>query len=196
MASMKDDIIRLKRERILEAARDLFSERGYQGTTLDQVADRLEVTKPFIYSHFKSKSDILGELTERGILAPLDAMRRAEQAGGDPKNRVINLVHGFAEEVVRHQGEIAVSLRERNYVPEDSRQRLRTLQNEFDQRLAVILQEGVDCGQFDIDDIRLTVLSIGGMMIWPYSWYQPGGRLSVEELRTGLAKLVMRMIVA
>lgn len=194
LASMKDDIIRLKRERILEAARDLFSEQGYQGTTLDQVADRLEVTKPFIYSHFKSKAEILGELTQRGILAPLDAVRQAEEIGGDPKTRLTNLVHRFAEAVVEFQGEIAVSNREKNYVPMESRQRLKELQIEFDRGLAAILQDGADSGQFEIDDLSLTVLSIGGMMIWPYSWYQPGGRLSARELGNGLAKLVLRMV--
>ena len=56
---IRDAVTRLKRERIVAAAVELFYHQGYTHTTLEQVADAIQVTKPFIYSHFKSKSDLL-----------------------------------------------------------------------------------------------------------------------------------------
>ena len=56
---IKDEIAALKRERIIGAAVELFYERGYENTTLEAVAERLGVTKPFIYSHFGSKAELL-----------------------------------------------------------------------------------------------------------------------------------------
>ena len=52
---MRDEVKGFKRDRILEAATQLFYERGFTGTTMQAVADRLQVTKPFIYSYFKDK---------------------------------------------------------------------------------------------------------------------------------------------
>jgi len=54
---MREAISQLKRERIVAAAVDLFYRQGYGKTTLEQVANELQVTKPFIYAHFASKND-------------------------------------------------------------------------------------------------------------------------------------------
>ena len=52
------------RSRILDAALDVFSEHGFEGSTLQQIADRLGFTKAALYYHFRSKDDILGALLE------------------------------------------------------------------------------------------------------------------------------------
>jgi AcrR family transcriptional regulator len=54
-----------RRELILQAAADLFGERGYAGTTLDEIASRSEVTKPILYRHFASKKALYLALLER-----------------------------------------------------------------------------------------------------------------------------------
>ena len=59
MAPMRDEILAYKRERILEEAVKLFYERGFTGTTLDDIAAELGVTKPFIYTHFRGKVELL-----------------------------------------------------------------------------------------------------------------------------------------
>mgnify|MGYP003342066505 CR=1 FL=1 len=59
---MRDEILAYKRERILQEAVKLFYERGFTGTTLDDIAAALGVTKPFIYTHFRSKVDLLAAL--------------------------------------------------------------------------------------------------------------------------------------
>ncbi len=56
---MRDEITAYKRERILGEAVKLFYERGFSGTTLDDIAGALGVTKPFIYTHFRSKVELL-----------------------------------------------------------------------------------------------------------------------------------------
>src|SRR5579872_7084131 len=64
------------RSRILDAALDVFSEHGFEGSTLQQIADRLGVTKAALYYHFRSKDDILGALiapANAGLEALLDA---------------------------------------------------------------------------------------------------------------------------
>ena len=64
---IRDAVNRLKRERIVAAAVELFYRQGYGHTTLEQVADTLNVTKPFIYAHFRSKSELLAEICSRAI---------------------------------------------------------------------------------------------------------------------------------
>ena len=66
---MRDEILAYKRERILEEAVKLFYARGFNGTTLDDIAAELGVTKPFIYTHFRSKVDLLAALAIGGMIS-------------------------------------------------------------------------------------------------------------------------------
>ncbi|MDH6116776.1 TetR/AcrR family transcriptional regulator [Kitasatospora sp. GAS204B] len=60
------------RARIIEVALELFSEQGYEGTSLREIADRLGVTKAALYYHFKTKDDIVHGIVE-SMAAPIDA---------------------------------------------------------------------------------------------------------------------------
>ena len=64
---MREEILAYKRERILEEAVKLFYARGFNATTLDDIAAELGVTKPFIYTHFRSKVDLLAALCKPTI---------------------------------------------------------------------------------------------------------------------------------
>ena len=77
---MREEILAYKRERILEEAVKLFYERGFTGTTLDDIAAELGVTKPFIYTHFRSKTDLLAALCKPTIELSLDAVTRAAKS--------------------------------------------------------------------------------------------------------------------
>ncbi|MDI5966172.1 TetR/AcrR family transcriptional regulator [Streptomyces sp. SL13] len=71
------------RRRIQEIALELFLERGYEGTSLREIAERLDVTKAALYYHFKTKEDILVALVE-SYSAPLGEI--IEWAGDRPRD--------------------------------------------------------------------------------------------------------------
>ena len=79
---MRDEILAYKRERILEEAVKLFYARGFNGTTLDDIAAELGVTKPFIYTHFRSKVDLLAALCKPTIEMSLAAVLQGSAMPG------------------------------------------------------------------------------------------------------------------
>ncbi|WP_055586971.1 TetR/AcrR family transcriptional regulator [Peterkaempfera griseoplana] len=84
------------RTRILDVALELFSEHGYEQTSLREIADRLGVTKAALYYHFKTKDDIVYGIVE-SMSAPLDeAIAWGEQQPWSPRVRD-ELVRRFAE---------------------------------------------------------------------------------------------------
>ena len=52
--------------------------------------------------------------------------------------------------------------------------------------LSELLEEGAIAGEFHIADIRVAALAIGGMVSWAYTWYQPDGRLSIDDVGPSL----------
>ncbi len=193
-SAMREEIAQLKRERILEEARQLFFEKGYQGTTLDAVAKQLEVTKPFIYSHFDNKAALLGEISERGTQKSLEAVTHAHEAEGDPADRVAQAVREFCQVVIDHQANIAVYFREQQYVPEASATKIDDMRAEFDRKLSALLREGVEKGVFHVPDTNIATLAIGGMVSWMFTWYRQGGRMSDEELCDTMVALAMNTL--
>lgn len=194
--AIREEVAALKRERILTAAVDLFYENGYEKTTLDAVAERLGVTKPFIYSHFNSKSDILAEICARGISASLDAMRDVQALDLPPAKRLEALGKGFVTAVLENQMYIAIFTREEKSLTPEALDQINDMRRAFDKELTAIIREGVEQGEFDVSDPHLAALSIGGMVSWAYVWFRSKGRLSLEQTANEISGLILAMVKA
>ena len=97
------------RDRILDAARALFAQKGVQKTSLQEIADQLGITKPALYYHFASREDLL-----RSIVQPLiDAGQRfIEEQESAPSVDARALLGGFFDFHYEHRGDILILLYE------------------------------------------------------------------------------------
>lgn len=191
---IRDEIAALKRTRILVAAADLFYENGYENTTLDAVAERLGVSKPFIYAHFDSKAELLADICSRGIASSLEALDRALSMDASPGKKLEALSMGFVTAVLEAQTYIAIfSREEKNLLPEDF-DRINAMRRAFDRKLTNLLRQGVDRGEFTMSDPHIAALGIGGMVSWAYVWYRKEGRLSITEVADELTKIILAMV--
>jgi AcrR family transcriptional regulator len=191
---LKNEVIAFKRRRILEEAAHLFFHNGYEGTTLDSIAQQLQVTKPYLYSYFDNKSEILFEVCQTGIRHSLAALDEALALKVKPDLRLKAAVEKVARIVIDRREYVAVYQREeKNLQPEEARV-IRNLRKAFDRRVGTLLAEGIECGEFTVDDISVTATTIGGIISWLPNWYLPDGRLSASEVITYTVKLVHRMV--
>ncbi|MGC1411399.1 MAG: TetR/AcrR family transcriptional regulator [Acetobacteraceae bacterium] len=191
---MREEILAYKRERILEEAVKLFYQRGFTGTTLDDIAAELGVTKPFIYTHFRSKTDLLAALCKPTIELSLEAVARAAKSPGSPTARLHRAIVGFAEVVLSRQANIAIYFREEKNLAPDALTEINALRKKFDRVLSNMLSEGVSAGEFDAGDVNLAALAIGGMISWAYTWHRPEGRLPLEDVCERMADLALQMV--
>jgi AcrR family transcriptional regulator len=194
--SLRNEIIALKRERIIDTAVSLIYERGYENTTLEAVGERLSVTKPFIYSHFASKSDLLAEICSRGIKASLRAIDSVEgnRQKLTARERLTLVAERFAAAVLESQKYIAIfSREEKNLLPADFK-RISGYRREFDRKLTALLEDGLRSGEFTFADAGMASLAIGGLVSWAYVWYRPHGRLSADEVVAEISALILSMV--
>jgi AcrR family transcriptional regulator len=191
---MREEILAYKRERILEEAVKLFYERGFYGTTLDDIAAELGVTKPFIYTHFRSKVDLLAALCKPTIEMSLEAVSRAADSAGTPAERLHRAIVGFTKVVLQRQANIAIYFREEKNLTRDALDEINALRKQFDRVLSQLLLEGVEAGEFHVQDVDLAALAIGGMISWAYTWHRSSGRLPLEDMGARMAELTLRMV--
>lgn len=187
---LKAEISDFKRRRIKEEACALFFEQGYESTTLDAVAKRLDITKPYIYGHYGSKSDLLYEICRTGIAHSLDAMEKACALQRPVPERLQVLVESVLGIIFEYQKFIVVYEREEKNLDPARAREIRDLRNLFDHQLAKLLEEGHDSGVFEVVDPVLTATTIGGIITWVAFWYSPTGRRTQIEITNHILSMI------
>jgi glutathione S-transferase len=112
----------------------------------------------------------------------------------DRKARLFSGVVDFTKVVLQRQANIAVYFREEKNLSEAGLADINALRKQFDRVLRDLLQEGVSTGEFTVADLRVAALAIGGMVSWAYTWYQPEGRLTIDEVGLKLARFTLQMV--
>ena len=192
--NLKAELADFKRRRIREEASHLFFRHGYEGTTIDAIADQLQVTKPFIYSYYGNKGEILYDIARVGITLSLAALENCLAAPGPPWDRLKAVVDQVTRIVVENQEYIVVYQREEKNLDAGQARAIREQRSLFDHQLAEVLVSGERSGEFQLDDPQLTATTIGGMMSWVALWYQPRGRWAKAEIITHVIRSVERLV--
>jgi AcrR family transcriptional regulator len=176
-----------KREAILETAAQLFLEKSYGRTSLNDVADRLNITKPALYHYFGSKEEILLECYRSGaamIDQRLDEIAAREAAGFD---KVEAFIHSYAGVMTVNFARCVMRLDD-GELSRDACAEVRTHKRKIDRRLRSFIQDGIDDGSIGPCDVKIAAFAIAGAVNWICMWYEPDGPLSPEEIASQFAR--------
>ena len=115
---------RRRREMICDAAAALFRERGYRGTSIDEIGAAVGMTGPALYRHFPSKEALLSEILERALDRARIEVENARKDGGGPRAELERIVEGAIALVVEQGETILLAAREMNQLSTEARQRI------------------------------------------------------------------------
>ncbi|HYF58122.1 MAG TPA: TetR/AcrR family transcriptional regulator [Burkholderiaceae bacterium] len=191
--AIRDELKSFKKERILEEAERLFYERGFRGTSMDAIAESLDMTKPFVYGAYERKVDILVDIYLRAVNRSLETIRQAREAGGSPTQQLRRFALRFTGVVIANQPGTAVFFREESSIPQETLREINALKGRFDDELAALIADGVAAGEFSVADPRTATLAIGGMISWAYVWYRKDGRLQPDDIGAHMAAYALRL---
>ncbi len=85
-----------RREQLIDIARGLFAERGFEGTAIEEIASRAEVSKPIVYEHFGGKEGLYAVVVDREVLQLLSMMRSSLTAG-NPRDLLEQAAFAFLD---------------------------------------------------------------------------------------------------
>lgn len=188
---------------ILDAAAALFSSRGYEATTMQDVAGAVGMTAPALYYHFDSKQRLLFEVIDvnfRDFNAEMDAAIASEST---PRRQLEALVRGQ----VRFQLQRAAAARLYNAMflgtsalynalTSRHRARIRAMQDESARRLDALLDRGARAGEFSLGDRAVVSHALMAMGEQAAAWYRPGGSLTIDHVADEIAALALRLVGA
>lgn len=193
--SAKAQIKEYKESLVIDAAARLFYERGFQGTTLDDIAAALGVTKPFIYTYFKSKDNLLERLFDRvydDLYETVTEFRKLPEK--DPVRRFEYFISTYVRKNLERRNFSALMLHEEKNLSPEKIADIRKKQHAFDKLLSNLVADGVRAGVFQVEDPSLASLAISGMVRWTHRWYLPEGRLSADEICRQFTALALRLV--
>jgi AcrR family transcriptional regulator len=172
---------KIKREAVLRVAGQLFVERGFHATSLDDIAGRLNVTKPTLYYYVKNKDEILFECVRAGLEMLHDAMERIRRAGGRPIDRLIAGIRSYVEIVTQDFGLCVIRVGE-DPLPPSGRQKLRRMKGLIDQEFRSVIREAIADRSLAENDPRLAAFAVAGMLSWIGRWYRPDGGYTPTQI--------------
>jgi len=181
-----------KQQQVVLDAAAIFARRGYDQTTVQQLADELGIAAGGLYHYFGSKEQILGAICEQIMDPFLDEAEELVQRGLDPADELRALVTMWVRNVIARRAHMLVFQQERHVIESAPRWReVRARRKRFEQIVTATLERVQESGHAAFDDRRLALSALLGMVNHTAQWYRPNGRLKPDEIADGYADLLL-----
>lgn len=193
---IKSEIGALKRDSIINAAAALFAERGFHNVSMEQVSEALGVTKPFVYSKFRDKNDLLFAICRRGAELTFTAIVEDQNRTSRPVDRFARFCRALAEIVIDNRTFISIYSREEMNLTKAQRTEIAGMRTRIDDHMSALIHEAIADGEADAPDPAMTATAIGVMTSALWYWYREKGSEHRTHILDSLTALALRMIGA
>lgn len=180
----------MTRDDILDAAAQVFRQRGFHGASMSAIADAVNLQKASLYHHVTSKQEILLALLDRalGMLTEHISVIASQSVPADQKLR--QMIRAYLSALAENGDLTAVLLFEHRSLDKKSHARHVPQRDKFESLWHDVLNEGVRAKIFDCKDTGMAVRALMGVMNWTLTWYRPDGDKSIEKIADGYADLM------
>jgi TetR/AcrR family transcriptional regulator, cholesterol catabolism regulator len=190
------------RQEILRTAARLFQQRGYDATSMNDVAAALKLSKGGLYHHFQSKDEILFEIMDHAMEITQERVLAPVRGIADSQERLRALIRLHIEVVLSPRDrEITVMLHENHPLPPTLRKRINQRKKEYVHFVESLIAEVQKEAQRSRNgkgavSPRAAAFALLGMINWIYQWYKPEGELQANSLIPQFTELLFGGILA
>jgi len=185
----------LLQESILEAASTLFIQRGFQGTSMGDIAEAMGVTRTAIYYYFRNKEAILRELTTEITGMAGKQAAQVDDSNSDPMEALRQLVLKHARLILGHPLQFRVVERNEENLSPALRKEAEASRRLVLSRFQAVIEAGMQAGQFRIVDPKIAAFAILGMCNWSAWWFSASGKVPLEDVAQMLATFALQSVV-
>jgi AcrR family transcriptional regulator len=166
---------------VIRAAALEFNRKGYHNTSLDDIAARLEVTKPTVYYYVTSKEQLLFECFVAGVERIRAACREVRRLELPARERLNAVLRQYGEAVASEFGWCMVRAEQDDLSPAMSRH-VKALKSEIDQSIRRLIRDGVQDGSIHPCDPKMTAFALAGALNWIAHWYREDQSMSGAQI--------------
>jgi TetR/AcrR family transcriptional regulator, cholesterol catabolism regulator len=172
-----------RRAEVLEAATRVFHEKGYEATSIQDVADELGLLKGSLYYYINSKEDLLFAIIEEVHHGTMAQLERWLQVEADTLTKLRAFLHWQVVAYCEDVAKVGVFVNDFRSLSREHRERILEERDRYDRALRELIEEGKAEGVIDAEvDPKLSAMAIFGMLNWLSAWYQPEGPNTPQQL--------------
>jgi TetR/AcrR family transcriptional regulator, cholesterol catabolism regulator len=180
-----------RRAEICRTAAQIFQERGYDATSVSDIARALGITKAGLYHYFESKEALLFEITAYGLDRVRDDVMLQVRGIRDPEERLRQLVVRHANIATHGRGAVAQLVDEVRALPPGSRKQIEERMRAYFDLVRDTLRELQAAGRLRQVDTTVATFSLIGTILWLPRWFRQNGRLSQEAVAKEIANIAL-----
>ena len=182
---------RLTQKAIVETAAQLFAERGFGSTSLNDIADALGVTKVALYYHVKNKEEIL-RLIYLNVLHVVEGpLNRIVNSDLPPTEKLRQAIEHHVEVTANASPAVTVFYREQAHLTGPFAREIILREKDYERYFEQIIAEGLEQGTFKAGfDPKIITFGLLGMCHWLSHWYKPSGRYTPQQIADMFVSMV------
>lgn len=181
----------MTREDILEAAAQVFRQKGFHGASMQDIAEAVNLQKASLYHHVSSKQEILLALLDRALELLFERVSSISRQQIPADEKLRQMIRAYLEILAQNTDLSAVLLFEHRSLERKQHARHVPNRDRFEGLWRQVLEEGLDSRLFTCDDPPLTARAILGIMNWTITWYRPNGPLKIDDIADHYSKLLL-----
>jgi TetR/AcrR family transcriptional regulator, cholesterol catabolism regulator len=182
---------------ILETSARLICERGYEGTSMQEIAAACRMTKAGLYHHIQNKEQLLFAIMNYGMDVFEEQVLSRVQGIEDPVERlracmrhnILLVTRGWSKEVI-------IILHEHATLTGEARAFIDARKKRYVDFLEEAFAQAAAAGHIRPVDPTIGAFSFLGMVLWVYKWFKPDGRLTDEQIADGMVDMLFPPVVA
>ncbi|HTN65817.1 MAG TPA: TetR/AcrR family transcriptional regulator [Burkholderiaceae bacterium] len=177
-----------QREMILSRAAQLFAERGFAATSMNEVAEACGMSKPSLYHYFRDKYALLVNIAEGHVTRLESVVDQVRREPLDPKARLERLIRRFVEEYANARHAHQVLTGDVRFLDDEDRERVLA----GERRVVAGFADTIIALRPELDTARMAkplTMLLFGMINWMFTWLKPDGELTYEAMAPVVADL-------
>lgn len=194
MSSLKEKKIAKKKEEILRSAAEVFIEKGYHGTTMEEIAARLLMTKGSMYYYFKNKDDLLFHCYQ---MIMDQSIKHLEEITNSPITATEMLDQAIRAHIKLATSDKAIFMvmdKPNQHFKDEYLQHILDTRTLYAQYFDKILSLGIEKKEFAPVEIKMVRMIILGALNWIQEWYNPKGEKNPEQLAETFSRYLLKMV--
>lgn len=181
-----------RKEQVIRKAAELFREKGYAASSMRDLAQKLGIEAASLYSHIKSKEEILQSLCFDMATEFRKSLDEVERQKGPASEKLRRGIVGHIQVMAKDLTASAVFMNEHRHMSQPFLREFLLLRINYINRFKDIIEEGIISGEFkDSIDKKLAVMTLFSSLNWMPQWYDPHSNIVPIDLGQKLADMLV-----
>jgi len=187
--------LKTRKEQIFEIATQLFKERGFSATSMRDLAKQVGLEPASLYSHFKSKEEILSKICFGIADQFYIAIQPINQKQLPANEKLRQALEAHIDVIINNADAAAVFLHDWKFLNESNLEEFLSLRKNYESIFIELIRQGIKEGIFRDVNEKFLMMNIFSAMNWVYEWYSPAGSMSAEEIANNLTNFILNGII-